>query len=482
MQKNRPLVSESKTVSGCRGLSILLPVVIVILVVAVVLVVLSVLIVLLIIVLAVVLVVLVVLIVLVVLVVLVVIHVFTSHVITSIVCLAFGKLYIVIQSQKEEDVSMLLIQNGLLYTMEADRPFYADLLINAGKIAKIAENIPPAENMQILNAEGMRIFPGFIDAHSHIGIAEEKTTGQGDASNEGTNPITPCLRAIDAVNPMDSAFHNALAAGITGVMVGPGSANAIGGQFAFIKTDGRRIDDMIVLAPAAIKLAFGENPMTNYGINGNIPSTRMSIASLIREELFLAQQYFAGNENEQKTFGMECYRPLFEGKIPLKAHVHRADDIFTAIRIAKEFGLGLTLDHCTEGHLIAEEIAESGFPAIVGPSLASRTKKEVSLSDFKTPGVLRKAGVRVALTTDHPVSRIQYLPLCAALSAKEGLGEWDALRAITIDAARICRVDHRLGSLTVGKDADLAIYDGSPLEIASSVRATIISGKIVWPK
>ena len=200
---------------------------------------------------------------------------------------------------------------------------------------------------------------------------------------------------------------------------------------------------------------------------------------MIREELFRARQYF--EENGQKIFDMECYRALFEGNIPLKAHVHRADDIFTAIRIAKEFGLGLTLDHCTEGHLIAEEIAESGYPAIVGPSLASRNKKEVSLSDFKTAGVLQKAGVLVALTTDHPVSRIQYLPLCAALAAKEGLGTMDALRAITINAARICRVDHRLGSLKVGKDADLVIYDGNPLDITSSVIATIINGEIVWP-
>lgn len=373
---------------------------------------------------------------------------------------------------------MLLIQNGLLYTMEKNSALRADLLLDKGKIAEISEIITPTERMEVFDARGMHVFPGFIDAHSHIGISEERTNGQIDESNEGTNPLTPCLRAIDAINPMDSAFHNALAAGITGVMTGPGSSNAIGGQFAFIKTHGRRVDDMVVLAPAAVKLAFGENPMTNYGLNGNIPSTRMGIASLIREELFLARQYFDGGSSG--TFGMECYRELFEGKIPLKAHVHRADDIFTAIRIAKEFGLGLTLDHCTEGHLIAEGIAESGFPTIVGPSLASRTKEEVSLSDFKTPGILRKAGVTVALTTDHPVSRIQYLPLCAALSVKEGMDEWDALRAITIDAARICRVDDRLGSLRVGKDADIAIYDGSPLEIASSVRATIVNGEIAW--
>ncbi len=348
------------------------------------------------------------------------------------------------------------------------------------KFYKLQKKITPTERMKQLDATGLRVYPGFIDAHSHIGIAQEKKTNQGDESNEGTNPITPCMRAIDAINPMDSAFHNAIAVGITGVMVGPGSANPIGGQFAFIKTHGRCIDDMVVLSPAAIKIAFGENPMTNYGSNGNIPSTRMGIASLIREELWQARQYFENQGDAQKIFTMECYRELFEKKIPLKAHVHRADDIFTAIRIAQEFSLELTLDHCTEGHLIADEIVKSAYPAIVGPSLASRSKNEVSLSDFKTPGVLEKAGVLVALTTDHPVSRIQYLPLCAALAVKEGMSEWGALRAITLNAARICRVEHRLGSLKEGKDADLVLYDKSPLEIAASAKYTIVNGEIVW--
>ncbi len=383
---------------------------------------------------------------------------------------------------------MILIQNGLLFTMEKDEPIKADLLIENGKIAKIKEGIEPDSEMQIIDANNMLVFPGFIDPHSHIGISAEKNSVEGDNTNEGTNPITPCMRSIDAVNPMDSAFHNAVAVGITSVMVGPGSSNPIGGQFAFIKTHGRRIDDMIVLAPAAIKIAFGENPMTNYGINGNMPSTRMGIASLIREELYKAKEYFdkeantSENETFQKDYTLECYRELFEGKIPLKAHVHRTDDIFTAIRIAKEFNLGLTLDHCTEGHLIAEEIAESGFPAIVGPSLASRNKQEVAQSDFKTSGILCKAGVTVSLTTDHPVSRLQYLPLCAGLAAKEGLGEYEALRAITINAAKIARVDHRVGSLKVGKDADIVIYDGSPLQIASSAVITIIDGEIVFER
>ncbi len=373
---------------------------------------------------------------------------------------------------------MLLIQNGLVFTMETEQESHVDLLIDKGKIIQIAKKIKPTERMEVIDASGLRVYPGFIDAHSHIGLSEEKKTHQGDESNEGTNPITPAIRALDAINPLDSAFHNALAVGITGVMVGPGSSNPIGGQFVFIKTHGRRVDDMIVKAPCAMKLAFGENPMTNYGTNGNIPSSRMGIASLIREELTNARQYF--QDGSQGNFGMDCYRELFEGAIPLKAHVHRADDIFTAIRIADEFGLGLTLDHCTEGHLIADAIAQSGYPAIVGPSLASRSKDEVKSSDFKTPGILQKAGVLVALTTDHPVSRIQYLPLCAGLAVKEGMSQWGALRAITIDAARICRLEHRLGSLKEGKDADIVMYDGNPLEIASSVRYTLVSGEIAW--
>lgn len=376
--------------------------------------------------------------------------------------------------------NMLLVKNGTLYTMESEEPINADLLVKNGKIAEIGKNIKVDDDVKIIDATGMNVFPGFIDAHSHLGICEEKVSAQVDESNENTNPIMPSVRGVDGVNPMDSAFHNALASGITGVMVGPGSANPIGGQFAFIKTYGRCIDDMVVLAPAAIKIAFGENPMTNYGLNGNTPSCRMGTASLIREELFRAKQYLENGEKQQKDFLLESYRDLFDGKIPLKAHVHRADDILTAIRIAKEFQVDLTLDHCTEGHLIAEKIAESGFPAIVGPSLASRNKKEVSQSDFKTAGILKKTGVTVAITTDHPVSRIQYLPLCAGLAAKEGLGEYDALKTITIDAAKICRVDKRLGSLKVGKDADFVVFEGSPFDIFSRVHVTIIDGKIVW--
>jgi len=362
-----------------------------------------------------------------------------------------------------------------------------DILIENGKFARIAAKIPaPKSEVAVIDAAGLNVYPGFIDAHCHIGISEEKVGAAGDDCNETTNPITPGLRAIDAINPMDSAFHCALAAGITTVLTGPGSSNPVGGQSAVIKTSGRRIDDMIIKAPAAMKIAFGENPKTAYGDNGRTPITRMGVAAMIRGELLRAREYYylkqRQDENFKTDFDYEPYMPLFSHEMPLKAHAHKLDDIFTAIRIAKEFGLLMTLDHCTEGHLAAEDIAESGFPAIVGPSLSSRTKLEVENADFKTPGALRKAGVRVAITTDHPVTRIQYLPLCAGLAAKEGMPREQALEAITIDAAAICGVAGRVGSIEAGKDADLAIYEGDPLEIKGSAVCTIVNGKIIINK
>ncbi|PKM72553.1 MAG: amidohydrolase [Firmicutes bacterium HGW-Firmicutes-16] len=363
------------------------------------------------------------------------------------------------------------------------------ILIKDKKIQKIAEAIDIEENDDdiIIDATGNWTLPGLIDAHCHIGIFEEKKGKIGDSSNETTEPLTPYIKAIDAINPMDSAFHNAIKAGITSVMVGPGSSNVVGGQFAFIKTNGRCIDDMVVLEPAAMKIAFGENPKTNYGNNNMMPSSRMSIGAMLREELFEAKQYIDNKkaaidngESFKENFRKECWIPVFNKEIPLKAHVHRADDIQTAVRIAKMFELNLTLDHCTEGHLISEKIRESGYPALIGPSLASRNKTEVQYMDFKTPGILCKAGVKVAIITDHPVTVIQSLPVCAAIAAKEGLGMDEALKAITINAAEICNVSSRVGSLEVGKDADLAIFDGNPLEIATNCLYTIINGDIVY--
>lgn len=384
---------------------------------------------------------------------------------------------------------MLLIKNGIVYTMAGDLIDPGNVLIENGKIIEVGKEIRTTlkPDTFVIDASDLWVMPGIIDAHCHIGITEEKDGIEGDDCNEATTPVTPYLRAIDAINPFDPAFHNALQAGITSVMAGPGSSNVVGGQFAFLKTHGRVVDKMVVLAPAAMKVAFGENPKNNFKESNMSPITRMSIAALLRQELFRASQYklkkekaINNNEDFEEDFKLESWMPVLNKQIPLKAHVHRTDDILTAIRIAKEFDLDMTLDHCTEGHIIADEIKQSGFYAIVGPDLSSRSKLEVQNADFKTPGVLTKAGVKVAIISDHPVTLIQYLPLYAGLAAKKGLGVIEGLKAITINPAIICGVADRVGSLEVGKDADIAIFTGNPMEISTETVYTIVNGEIVF--
>lgn len=381
---------------------------------------------------------------------------------------------------------MLTIIHGKILTMAGKDYEDGFVQIQNGKITAVgdmAECPADKEDEGVICANGNLVMPGIIEAHCHMGITEEKKGMEGDDCNENVNPITPYLRAIDAINPMDAAFDDALRAGITSAMVGPGSSNVVGGQFAFIKTHGRCIDHMIVKAPAAMKVAFGENPKVNFSGQNVSPATRMAIAAMLREELFKAREYQRKQktgQDQEKDFRYECWLPVLEGRIPLKAHVHRADDILTAIRIAKEFHLSMTLDHCSEGHLIAEEIKESGFPAIVGPDMASRNKIEVQNMAFKTVGILNRKGICTAVTTDHPVSMIQFLPICAGLAVKSGLPAQEGLRSITINAARICGVSDRVGSLEPGKDGDVAIFDGNPLEVFTSALCTIIEGKVVY--
>lgn len=354
-----------------------------------------------------------------------------------------------------------------------------------GKIVYVGPPCEIPKGDTVIDAAGCFVMPGIVEAHCHMGITEEKIGMEGDDCNEATNPITPYLRAIDAINPMDPAFHHAIQAGITSVMVGPGSANVVGGQFAFLKTQGRCMDDMIVKAPAAMKISFGENPKTQYGGGNQMPATRMAIAGMLREELFKARAYYerkqrTPKEEFQLDFRLEPWIPVLEKQIPLKAHAHRADDILTAIRIAREYDLDMTLDHCTEGHLIAKEIKESRYPVICGPHLANRNKIEICNADFKTPGILAKQGILVAMMTDHPVSLIQYLPLCAAYAVKKGMEPEEALRAITVNAARICQVADRVGSLQPGLDADIVVFQGNPLKVESNVRYTIIDGTLIY--
>lgn len=383
----------------------------------------------------------------------------------------------------------MYIIGGRILTM-ADRDMPEGIIhVENGKITEIGtkDEIEIKSDEKVLVVKNSLIMPGIIEAHCHMGITEEKKGMEGDDCNETVNPLTPYLRAIDAINSMDAAFDDAVRAGITAAMIGPGSSNVVGGQFALLKTKGRRVDDLIIKAPAAMKVAFGENPKVNYSGQGKSPSTRMAVAAMLRRELAEAGDYWrrkvkalAAGEDFQEDFTKECWIPVLEKKIPLKAHVHRADDIFTAIRIAKEFGLHMTLDHCSEGHLIAEEIAREGFPAIVGPDLTSRNKIEVQNMSFKTAGVLNKAGVMTAITTDHPVSQIQTLPLCAGLAVKAGLPLSEGYKAITLYPAIICGVEDRMGSLEVGKDANIAIFDGNPMEVFTNTLYTIIDGQIVY--
>jgi len=374
--------------------------------------------------------------------------------------------------------------------MEDENEKNLDILIDNGKIVKIDKNIESSEKIDEIDASGKFVFPGFIDAHCHLGMWEDSIGFEGADGNEITTPITPELRAIDGINPMDINFEEARNGGITLVATGPGSANVIGGQFVAIKTYGKRVDDMVLKAPLAMKCAFGENPKRCYSELKKSPSTRMAIASELRNALFKAKEYNKKKEaavddpSKAPEFNMqmEALIPVIKKEIHLKAHAHRADDILTAIRIAKEFDVRMTIEHCTEGHLIADILKEENFSAIIGPSFSTRTKFELKNLTFETPGILEKAGVKIAIMTDHPVIPLQYLPTCAALSVKSGMSRIGAYKAITINAAEILEIEENVGSIKVGKDADIVIWDREPFDLEANVLMTIIDGKIVYEK
>ena len=381
---------------------------------------------------------------------------------------------------------MLCIKNGTLHTASnADarmRTFSADILINAGKIQEIGINLSTPDGCNVMDATGLHIFPGFVEAHCHTGLDGTAIGYEGHDYNELNDPVTPQLRAVDGINPLDPAFKEAALAGVTCIATGPGSSNAIGGSFAVIKTVGRRADDMIVKAPAAMKCAFGENPKRCYKDHGI--SSRMTNAALIRQVLNKALQYQAKKEaagddaSKMPAYDDKCEAllPVLNHEIPLKAHAHQANDFFTALRIAKEFGLDITLEHVTEGHLVADILAQEKVPLAVGPSFGHASKFELQNKSWTTPDVLTKAGCRVSIITDAPVTPLHYLPLCAGLAHKAGLSENDALLAITLNPARHLGVDDRVGTLEEGKDADLVITDGSPLSMETKVHAVYIDG------
>ena len=376
---------------------------------------------------------------------------------------------------------MLLIKNGYVKPMVGDDLENGCVLIDdSGKIAAVGADIAAPEGAEVIDAAGRLVTPGCVDAHCHIGLFGSAMGWEGSDGNEWSDPVTPHMRAIDSIYPLDETFAQAIRGGVTTACTGPGSANVVGGTFAAIKLSGKRVDKMILKAPAAMKIAFGENPKGCYGQGGKkSPMTRMAVAALLRELLFKTRRYMTDKE-EGKNPGfdmkLEAMIPVLKGEIPLKAHAHRADDILTSIRIAREFGVGITLDHCTDGALIADELAEEGLWAFVGPTLGNKSKIELANKSFTTPKVLHEAGVPISIITDAPVIPLQYLPMCAGLAVNAGLDMEEAWRAITINPATAIGIADRVGSLEPGKDADIVIAEGDILESSTIVRAVYING------
>ena len=378
----------------------------------------------------------------------------------------------------------MLIKNGLIHDAIHAEPYYADIRTEGTVIKEIAPGLSPVDGEEVIDASGLQVYPGFIDAHSHLGLDNYGMGYEGHDYNE-MNDIVAChLRALDSFNPLERGVRFALEGGVTTVGTGPGSANVLGGTFIAVKTHGHCVDDMIIKDSVAMKCAFGENPKRCYQSKGD--SARMTTAAKLREMLFNAQDYLkrkeaAEDDSKLPKFDMkmEALIPVLKGEIPLKAHAHRADDICTAIRIAKEFNVKMTLEHCTEGHLIPDVVVRSGFPAAVGPTLTNASKIELCNKTFDTPGVLDRAGVQVSIITDSPVIPQQYLPLCAGLAVKAGMDPFSALKAITINPAKHLGIEDRVGSLEVGKDADIVLTDGDPMVSDNHIVSVILNGEKV---
>lgn len=383
---------------------------------------------------------------------------------------------------------MLVLKNGNVMTM-AGPAFVGDVAIENGKIVAVGQSLSYSD-AEVRDVTGMTVMPGIVDPHCHIGMWEDAMGFEGADGNECTNPITPELRAIDAINPYDRCFEEAAAGGVTTCVTGPGSANVIGGQFVAIKTHGDSVEDMVLRFPVAVKAAFGENPKRVYNGKNQTPSTRMATAALMRKALIEAQEYNEKLEKgkvdpekmPERNLGKEILARVIRRELPMKIHAHRADDILTAIRICREFKLRYTLDHCTEGYLITdklkEALGEDCEGIIVGPLLTDRSKIELKNLSFKAPKVLEQAGIEYAMMTDHPVTPEQYLPICTAVAVREGASEEGALKAITINAAKITGTADRVGSIEVGKDADIAVFSGHPFDFRSRCVLTLVNGKV----
>lgn len=397
----------------------------------------------------------------------------------------------------------LLLKQGIIHNAITEEPFVADILVENGKIKKIAPVLEGKviNEAEVIDATGMDIYPGFVEAHCHLGLDGYAVGFAGQDFNELNDPITPQLSAVDAINPQDETFRIAREGGVTCVSTGPGSSNIIGGTFCVIKTYGKRVDDMIVKEKSAMKIAFGENPKNCY--KDKAVYSRMSVAAKLREELTKAKIYAKKSEDAGCLNGLatanlselhedqiaklptydaklEALIPVIRREMPLKAHVHRADDIYTAIRIAKEFHLDLRIDHTTDGALIADDLAKEGFPVAVGPSFGHATKYELKNKGFETPAILADAGCQVSIITDSPVVEERYLPLCAGRAIYNGMKEFDALKAITINAAKHIGAVDRVGSIEEGKDADFVLLKGTPFSVDARILYTIIDGNVVY--
>lgn len=384
-------------------------------------------------------------------------------------------------------MSSIVIKNARLYTMTDLGLIKGEILVVDGKIKEIGETVKVPAGARVINARSRVVTPGLIDAHCHIGMMEDSIGFEGNDVNEAIAPNTAQVRGIDGFNPMDKTVKEALAGGVISVATGPGSANVIGGTFFAAKLHGDCVDDMILKDPIAMKCAFGENPKRVYSGQRKMPSTRMGTAAVLREALVAAANYLKKKEEAEaegkpapdRNLTHEAMILVLKKEIPLKAHAHRADDIFTSIRIAKEFDVNLTMEHCTEGHLVAEKLAKHGYPAIVGPSFGARSKFELKEKGFHTPGALAAAGIKVAICTDSPVVPLESLPLMAGMAVAEGMDEWEAMKAITINAAEIIGIDDRVGSLAVGKDGDLVIWNKHPFENGAKPTVVIVEGEVV---
>ena len=379
-----------------------------------------------------------------------------------------------------------LIKNGRIVTMSGDVIENGCILFDE-KILYIGEDEREADN--VIDAGGMVVMPGLIDAHCHVGMFEDSLGFEGDDGNEDSDPVTPHLRAIDGINPFDRGFSEAKNAGVTTVATGPGSANPVGGQFAAVKTHGICIDDMILKAPCAMKMALGENPKAVYNEKEEAPVTRMGTMALIRELFIKSRDYMEkidtytenGEDNEKPDFDMklEAMIPVLKREIPVKIHAHRADDICSAIRIGKEFDVDVTIEHCSDGDAVASVLEREKLPVMLGPTLSDRSKPELRNLTFDTYKNLSERGIDVAIITDHPEITVENLPLCAAMAVKHGMNEIKALEAITVTAAKNCRIEARVGTLETGKDADIAVFTELPTKFESVCKMTFINGERV---